>query len=195
MAEKSLSYLYNKHSNRLLFLAFLSHKHQFNFISDLPPTCSDSTQVKVVCHDPSRAKHSIVTRLLIIKCKTQKHIKTAKALKIPQSNNLTCSHESLKCHHVFGHKQCDMVTWPFLPCSNNELGFAANCICFPQDLCLICCRIWKINDAQKLLKEDGLTLRQLKASQKNLVPILAYARAPSWCHELFKGSLWGLVIR
>lgn len=73
---------------------------------------------------------------------------------------------------------CHGSAGSFLACSNNESGFTANCICLLQDLCLICCRIWKINEAQKLLEENGLTLRQLKVSQKNLVPILASARAP-----------------
>lgn len=76
-----------------------------------------------------------------------------------------------------------------LSCSNNKIGFTANCICFLQDLCLICFRIWKINEAQKLLEENGLTLRQLKVSQKNLVPILNSARIPGDTMTFSKQSL------
>lgn len=76
-----------------------------------PPTCFNSTYVKALYHDPSHIKHSIVTDLLIIKSKIWKHIKTAKVLKIPWPNKLTCNNEFSKCHHVFGHEQCDMVMY------------------------------------------------------------------------------------
>lgn len=184
---QSHSAICDKHSARLLLLAFLSHKHQFNSISYLPPTCFDSARVKAVYQDPSHIKHSIVTDLLTLKSSIWVHFKTAKILKFPWPHNLTYNHGFLKCHHGFGHKHGSVGS--FLPCSNNKSGFTANCICFLQDLCLICCRIWKINEAQKLLEENGLTFWQLKVSQKIWFQFLPLPELLV-IGEPFQGSPW-----